>query len=87
MPRKKYEEYKIIPRAELLLMRDECIRKDFRHHTRVKHLNAAYVVHEILQPKYFLEPETVWQICNGTYRGKYLGNAGLPEDERQLKAF
>lgn len=72
MATKKTEKvYKVLTRRELLLMRDEAVRKEFDKHTRVKHLDATYVVHEILQVKFFLDADCLWRIVRDTYRRKY----------------
>lgn len=76
MANKKVEQtHKNIPRKELLLMRDEAIRKEFDKQTRLKHLDATYVVHEVLQTKFYLDPDCLWRIVRDTYRKKYHKNA------------
>jgi hypothetical protein len=60
-----------LSRKELLLIRDKKIREDFSHHTSSKHLDSSFVVHEILQLKYFLEADLIWRIVRGTYRRSY----------------
>lgn len=75
MANKKIEPvYKVFTRKELLLLRDEAVRKEFDKHTRLKHLDATYVVHEILQKKFFLDADCLWRIVRDTYRRKYHNN-------------
>lgn len=60
-----------LSRKELLLIRDKKIREDFSHHTSSKHLDSSYVVHEILQMKYFLDAQSIWMIIRGSYKKSY----------------
>lgn len=64
-------KYTELTKKELLVLRDEKIRNDFLHQTKAKHLDATYVVHEVLQHKYFLEVSSLWLIVRGTYKRLY----------------
>jgi Mor family transcriptional regulator len=46
--------------------RDKSIILEFEKQTKTKHLDANYVVTEILADKYFLATETLWNIIRGT---------------------
>jgi Mor family transcriptional regulator len=46
--------------------RDKSIIKDFEKETKTKHLDATYVVTEILADRYFLATETLWNIIRQT---------------------
>ena len=71
----KKKTYRELNRNELLLLRDEKIRKDFAYYTSSKrNLDSTYVVHEILQMNYFLEIEVLWRIIRGTYKRAYHTN-------------
>ncbi len=64
-------ELKQFDKCELLLLRDKNIIKDFLHHTKTKHLSSDYVIHDILQTKYFLTASSIWLIVRGNYKRKY----------------
>jgi hypothetical protein len=57
-----------ISRKELLDKRDEAIRKDFNQMTKVKKLDVEYVICEVLQHKYFIQPSSIMLILKGTYQ-------------------
>lgn len=60
-----------LSRIELLQLRDDSIRKDFTHFTKVKLKDAEHVVNDILQYKYFLDVGTLWRIVTAKYRKAY----------------
>lgn len=74
MPKLKNTDYKIYTRKELLVMRDEAICQEFLRLTKNRHLEANYVVHEKLQTKFFLDPDSIWLIVRGLYKRKYHKN-------------
>jgi hypothetical protein len=65
------KQYRKLSRKELLRLRDEEIRKEFHHLTSEKHLDMEYVIHEKLQTKYFVDPDTIFMIVRGTYKRGY----------------
>jgi hypothetical protein len=74
MAKNKNHIYKELSKNELLKLRDEAVRKEFDKHTKEKHLDANYVLHEILQKKFFLDTDCLWRIVRGTYVKKYNKN-------------
>lgn len=67
----KEKEFKTYTRKDLLKMRDAAIKKDFDHLTGKKHLDSNYVIHEILQTKYYLDTRIIFLIVRETYRKSY----------------
>lgn len=64
-------DFKVYTRKELLLQRDSAIQKEFLKWTKDKHLDADFVIHEKLQTKFFVDPDTLWRIVRETYKRKY----------------
>lgn len=67
-----------LTRKELLDKRDNAIRKDFDHLTKTKRLDTEYVICEVLQLKYFLQPSSIVLILNGTYKRGHKRNTIKP---------
>jgi hypothetical protein len=66
---------KINPRlkkSELLIKRDEDMRKEFKKFTgEPHHLSSEFVIHNILQCKYYMDVDMIRLIVRETYKRKY----------------
>lgn len=64
---KRKKKVKKITPQELKAMRTKEIMKDFiRLTSKPFYKDAEYVVNEVLMPKYFIMPSTIWLIIRGT---------------------
>lgn len=70
-PRKNKPKY---TRDVLINLRNEAVLKEFKRLTgEPHHKDADYVVQQVLTPKFYLMPETLWLIIRGTghYKKKF----------------
>ena len=61
-----------IKKSDLLIKRDEDMRKDFKKFTQEPHyLSSEFVIHNILQCKYYMDVDMIRLIVRETYKRKY----------------